>query len=63
MDILFRCLEFEITKVKDFPPGVFDLPGDPLIVQILNRIMIIDEKNKTVENKKKQKIHYSPENI
>jgi len=61
MDIVLRCLEFEITKVKDFSPGVFDLPGDPLIVLILNRMMIIDERNKAVKQYKKKKIYYSPE--
>lgn len=56
MDIVLKCLENEITQVKGFPPGVLDLPNDPPVVQILNRMLIIDERSKTVRKKNSTKI-------
>jgi len=48
MNALLATLDADIAQVAGFSPDVLDLPRDSLAVRVLNRLLIVEERSKTV---------------
>ena len=51
MDVILRSLENELTRRGPFNVGVFDFPNDSDEIKVLNRILIILEREKAHKEK------------
>ena len=50
MDVILRSLNNELTHRGPFNVGVFDLPTDSDEIKVLNRVLIILEREKAHKN-------------
>ena len=51
MDVILRSLNNELTHRGPFNVGVFDLPNDSDDIKVLNRVLIILEREKAKKNR------------
>jgi len=51
MDVILRSLENELTRRGPFNVEVFDLPSDSDEIKVLNRVLIILEREKAFKEK------------
>ncbi len=51
MDVILRSLNNELTLRGPFNVGVFDLPTDSDEIKVLNRVLIILEREKAQKKK------------
>ena len=51
MDVILRSLNNELTRRGPFNVGVFDLPNDSDDIKVLNRVLIILEREKAKKKK------------